>query len=292
MSLKEELKSQRFVVTADVIPPKGIAYDKSLKDIELLKGRVTAVNAADMPGANMRMGSLAMCVKIKEMGLEPILQMTCRDRNRIGLQSEMLSAYVLGIRNILCLRGDKSTDSDNPNTKAFFDLDTVDLLKAGKGLERGFDLGGNRLDGVPEFCLGAVLDPGAENQVAEIERARLKAEAGAEFFQTQPVFDVEAFGEFVEKVSVIGVPIIAGVFILRSAASARFMNKNIPGIHVPQRVIQEIEKGEAERRSIEITVRLVKELSDLCRGVHIMMTVPWHHYIPLIIDEAGIKTTL
>ena len=292
MSLKEDLKSQKFVVTTDVIPPKGIAYSKSLIDFELLKGKVAAVNAADMPGAKMRMGSLALCVKIKEMGLEPILQMTCRDRNRISLQSEMLSAYVLGIRNILCLKGDNSSDSDNPDTKSVFDLETVDLLKAGRSLERGIDLGGNRLDGAPEFCLGAVLDPGAENQAAEIEKARLKAEAGAEFFQTQPVFDVGAFGEFVQKVSVIDVPILAGVFILKSAASARFMNKNIPGIHVPQWVIREIEKGEAERRSIEITIRLVKELSDSCRGVHIMMTVPWHHYIPFIIDEAAIKTRL
>ncbi len=292
MSLKEDLNSQRFVVTADVIPPKGIAYGKSLKDFELLKGKVAAVNAADMPGAKMRMGSLALCVKIKEMGLEPILQMTCRDRNRISLQSEMLSAYVLGIRNILCLRGDDSSDSDNSDTKSVFDLETVDLLKAGRSLEQGVDLGGNRLDGAPEFCFGAVLDPGAENQAAEIEKARLKAEAGAEFFQTQPVFDVEAFGEFREKVTFTGVPILAGVFILKSAASARFMNKNVPGIHIPQWVIQEMEKGEEELRSIEITVRLLKELSDKCRGVHIMMTAPRHHWIPYIMDEAGIGTRL
>ncbi len=292
MTFREKLKSGEFIATADVIPPKGTAVYKSLQGVELLKGKVDAVNAADMPGANMRMGSLAVCLKIKDMGIEPIMQITCRDRNRISLQSEMLSAYALGIRNILCLRGDEATDSDNPGTKPVFDLDTVQLLEAARNLEKGFDMGGKRLDGLPNFCLGAALDPGAENQTEEIKKAQRKAEAGADFFQTQPIFDVDAFSKFLEKVSILDIPILAGVFILKSAASARFINKNIPGIHVPDSVIKELEKGDAERRSIDITIRLVRELSNICSGVHIMMTVPWHHWIPHILDEAGITDNI
>lgn len=288
MTFREKLKSGEFIVTADVIPPKGTAVYKSLKGLEILKGRVAAINATDMPGANMRMGSLALCVKIKELGIEPIMQITCRDRNRISLQSEMLSAYVLGIRNILCLRGDEVTGSDNPGTKPVFDLDTVHLLEVARSLEKGFDMGGKRLDGLPKFCLGAALDPGAENQMEEIKRARSKVEAGAEFFQTQPVFDVGSFTRFMERVAFLDIPVLAGVFILKSAASARFINKNIPGIVVPEPIIQEIEKGDAEQRSIDITIRLVRALSDVCSGIHIMMTVPWHHWIPHILDEAEI----
>lgn len=288
MTFREKLRSGEFVVTADVIPPKGTAVYKSLKGIELLKGRVDAINVADMPRANMRMGALAVCVRIEEMGIEPIMQITCRDRNRISLQSEMLSAYALGVRNILCLRGDEATDSDNPDTKPVFDLDTVQLLAVARNLEKGFDMGGKRLDGVPNFCLGATLDPGAVKPMEEIKKARLKAEAGAEFLQTQPIFNVESYAKFQEGVAFLDIPILAGVFILKSAASARFMNKNIPGVHVPESITQELEKGDAERRSIDITVRLVRALSAICSGVHIMMTTPWHDRIPYILDEAGI----
>lgn len=288
MIFREKLRSGEVIVTADVIPPKGTAVYKSLKGIELLKGRVDAINVTDMPGANMRMGSLAVSVRIKEMGIEPIMQITCRDRNRISLQSEMLSAYALGVRNILCLRGDEATGSDNPDTKPVFDLDTVQLLAVARNLEKGFDMGGKRLDGVPDFCLGAALDPGAVNQTGEIKKARLKAEAGAEFLQTQPIFDVASYARFLESVAFLDIPVLAGVFILKSAASARFMNKNIPGVYVPEPIIQELEKGDAERRSIDITIRLVRELSDICSGVHIMMTAPWHDRIPHILDEAGI----
>jgi len=289
MTFKEKLRSREFIVTTDVISPKGTAIYKSLQGFELLKGRVDAINVTDMPGANMRMGSLAVCVRIKDMGIEPIMQITCRDRNRISLQSEMLSAYALGTRNILCLRGDEATDSDNPGTKPVFDLDTVQLLEAARNLEKGFDMGGKRLDGLPNFCLGAALDPGAENQPEEIKKAHLKVEAGAEFFQTQPVFDVGTYARFLESVAPLDTPILAGVFILKSAASARFINKNIPGICVPEPIIQELEKGDAERRSVDITIRLVRELSDVCSGVHIMMMVPWHHWIPHILDGAEIS---
>ncbi len=288
MTFREKLGSGAFVVTADVIPPKGTAIYRSLKGIELLNGRVDAINVTDMPGANMRMGSLAVCVRIREMGMEPIMQLTCRDRNRVSLQSEMLSAYALGVRNILCLRGDEATHSDNPGTKAVFDLDTVQLLAAARGLEKGFDMGGKRLDGVPNFCLGAALDPGAEDRAEEIKKARLKVEAGAEFFQTQPIFDIGSYARFLESVAFLDIPVLAGVFMLKSAASARFMNKNIPGVSIPESIIEELEKGDAEQRSIDITVRLVRELSRICSGVHIMMTTPWHDRIPHILDEAEI----
>ncbi len=288
MTYKEKLRSGEFVVTADIIPPKGTAVYKTLKGIEVLKGKVDAINVGDMPGANMRMGSLAVCLKIKEMGIEPIMQITCRDRNRISLQSEMLSSYALGVRNILCLRGDEATDSDNPDTKPVFDLDTIQLLAAARNLEKGFDMGGKRLDGMPSFCLGAALDPGALTPQEEIKKARLKSEAGAEFLQTQPIFEVDSYARFLERVAFLEIPILAGVFVLKSAASARFMNKNIPGVYVPDAIIQELEKGDTERRSLEITIKLIRALSNISSGIHIMMTTPWHDRIPFILNEAEI----
>lgn len=288
LGLREDLKSKRFIVTADVIQPKGTALYKKLQALEILKGKVDAINAVDMPSGIMRLSALATCVKLKEMGFEPILQLVGRDRNRISIQSELLGAYVLEIRNVLCLTGDDVNRSDNPNTKGVFDLDSLGILEAARQLETGFDLGGNRLDGTPEFCLGAALDPGAKNQEDEVKKACLKAEAGAKFFQTQPVFEIEPFIKFLKKVDHLGVPILGGVFILKSAASAHFLNKNIPGINVPDSVLSELEKGDAESKSINITIRLIRDIVKVCAGVHIMMTTPWHHWIPHILDEVGI----
>lgn len=216
MSFFDALRTERFLITADVVPPKGVNISKMLGKIDSLVGKVDAVNVVDLPGSVMRVSPLPIALLLKERGLEPILQMTCRDRNRLALQADLLGAYILGITNILALTGDEIDLSDDPKAKPVFDLDSIELLKAARKLEKGHDLGGNPLRGSPKFCIGAVVDPGADPVEPEIEKMQRKVETGAEFFQTQPIFDIKVFAKFLKKAGKAEAPILAGVLLLKS----------------------------------------------------------------------------
>ncbi len=287
MVLKEVLKSGRFVITTDFLPPKGTNIKECLKLLYPLKGRVDGVNAADNQKAMMRLSSLATSCLIKEMGIEPILQMVCRDRNRLALQSDLLGASVLGIQNILILTGDHQSMGDHPGAKGVFDLDSVQLLKAARRLEEGFDMAGNRLNGSPKFCLGAAVNPEATPLEPQLIKMEKKVKAGAEFFQTQPIFDVEAFASFMEQTRHLHVPVLAGVFLIKSAKMALYMNKNVPGVHIPRFILDEFERSaNPVNTSIEIAARLIKDLQNLSQGVHIY-TIHWEDKVPLVLDKAG-----
>lgn len=282
----EVLKSGRFVVTAELSPPKGVDIEDALGAAHALKG-VDAINVTDQQAAVMRLGPLALCRILKERGFEPICQLTCRDRNRIALQSDLLSAYVLGIENILCLTGDPTTTGDHPDAKPVFDLDVIGLLKAAKTLESGRDLAGNELKGSPRFCLGAAANPGAPLE-REIPRLKEKASAGAMFFQTQAVYDPEAFEKFMEQARPLGVPVIAGIVVLKSGNMARYLNKNVPGISVPQSLIDEMDSAKDKGdKGIEIAARIIKGVKGLCQGVHIM-SIGWEKRVPSILEAAGL----
>jgi len=284
MSFKDALRSGKFIVTMDTIPPKGVDLSGNFKRIRNLKGRVDGVNVVDMPSAVMRMNSLALSHLLIEKGFEPILQITCRDRNRLGLQADLLGAAALGIENILILKGDKVELSDDPNVKPVFDLDSVDLLKTARGLEKGNDMTGKGLKGSPAFCLGAALDPFVEPLETEIERMERKISAGAEFFQTQPVFDPDSFIDFMKKVSPVNTPIIAGIFLLKSVKMAQFVNKSVPGVTVPDEIIAEMENtDDIVKKSIEIAVRIIKSIKGISKGVHIM-TIGWEDKVSYILD--------
>lgn len=288
MSFREALRSGKFVVTMDVMPPKGTDLARMLRALEGVRGRVDGVNAPEMPSAVMRLGSLPVCHILLEDGFEPILQMTCRDRNRLALQSDLLGAAVLGIENVLVLGGDDVALSDHPGAKGVFDLDTSRLLAAARGLERGVDMAGHALRGSPRFCLGASVDPNAPAMEKEVEEMEAKAEAGADFFQTQPVYDLEAFACFMERAQHIRVPVLAGVFLLKSARMARYMNEHVPEVVVPSWVIQELEDaGDPVAKSLEMAVDTLKALRDLCAGVHVM-TINWENKIPALLDAAGL----
>ncbi len=292
MGFKETLKKDLFVITTDVMAPKGTEASKSLASLKDVKGIVHGVNSTDMPGARLRAGSLAMSVKVKELGFDPILQITCRDRNRLSLQSELLSANMLGIKNVLVLRGDGMEKTDQPGAKAVFDLDSPEVLRAARMLEKGLDLGGNPSNGTPSYCLGAALDPGAEDWELESKRAWQKAEEGAEFYQTQPIFNVDDFAKFLKRLGGIKIPILGGVFMLASAKMAWYLNQNVPGVNVPDEVIKIMESGDPVAKSIDLAVRLVSDLKDLCSGVHIMMVTDWHHHIPEILAQAGVRSVV
>ena len=288
MSLREALKNGKFAVTAEIGPAKGVDVTEFLENGELLKGRVDAVNVTDQQSAVMRLGSLAGCCLLKGKGVEPVFQMTCRDRNRIALQSDLLNAYVLGIENVLCLTGDYVTLGDHPQAKPVFDLDSVSLLQAARELEQGRDLAGKELKGNPKFLLGACVTPGADPVEPQLIKMGKKVKAGAEFFQTQAIYEPKKFEAFMQEAKKFGAPVMVGIVLLRSAAMARFMNKNVAGIHVPDELIEEMDEAENKaQKSIEIAARLINEMKDVCQGAHIM-AIGLESRVPAVLDAAGL----
>lgn len=288
MKLTDLFRAGKFVVTSEVAPPKGTETAEMIENAERLKPRVDAINITDQQSSVMRLGSLAASRMLKERGIEPVFQATCRDRNRIALQSDLLSAWALGIENVLCLTGDHVTLGDFPDAKAVFDLDSVSLLAAAKGLNQGSDMGGNELAGSPDFCLGAVVTPGADPVELQLIKMGKKIAAGATFFQTQAVFDPEAFARFMEGAKGFGVPVMAGIILLKSPGMARFMNQNVAGVSVPDGLIDEMaDAGDRPAKSVEIAARLVRDVKDLCQGVHIM-PLGWEKRVPEVLEAAGL----
>ncbi len=287
--LSEAFKNKKFVVTAEVGPPKGVDIAEMMESAEILKGKVIAVNATDQQSSVMRLGSLTTCHLLKDKGIEPIFQMTCRDRNRIALQSDLLNAYVLGIENVLALTGDYVSLGDHPEAKPVFDLDSVTLLQAAKELQKGKDVAGKELKGVPTFFLGATVTPGADPVEPQIIKMEKKVKAGAQFFQTQAIYDPLKFEKFMKAVEYLNVPVCAGIVMLRSAAMARFMNKNVAGVFVPDKLIDEMQQAPNKtQKSIEIAARLITEMKGMCQGVHIM-AIGWEKMVPAVIEAAGLK---
>lgn len=286
--LSEALKSGKFVITSEVGPPKGINMGPCLDEAKHFGEKVTAINVTDIQSAVMRVGSLATCIKLKEMGYEPIMQMVCRDRNRLALQSEFLNAAIFGIENVLCLTGDHQTLGDHPQTKGVFDLDSVQLIAAAKGLMEGHDIAGNKLDGNPDFFLGGVVSPGLDPVELQIMKMEKKIVAGAQFIQTQSIFEPDKFRAFMEKVKHLNVPILAGIIILKSVGMARFMNENVAGVFVPDSMIKEVkETKDKVAKGVEIAARIIREIKPYCQGVHIM-PLGLGHLVPEIIKQAGL----
>ena len=292
MRITELFDNGQFVVTAEVGPPKGIDASHVVAEAKEYLSGITAVNVTDNQSSVMRMGSLPACVMLKNAGLTPILQLTCRDRNRIALQSELLGAAALGIDNILCLTGDHTKMGDHKGAKPVFDLDSVSLLHTVCQLENGVDLGGNALVGpAPKFAKGAVVSPCSDSVDAQLAKMERKVMAGAEYFQTQAVFDSEKFISFMEQAKQFGKPVQLGVIIPKSAGMAKFMNKNVAGVHVPQWMIDELaadkEKAKAGITGVELAAKVIKECRPYCQGLHIM-ALGWEAKVPELLKLAGI----
>jgi methylenetetrahydrofolate reductase (NADPH) len=293
-SFREVLKSDKFVITSEVGPPKGTNIEKMLHHIDLLKDKVAAMNVTDHQSSVMRFPSIGGCLAIKERGGEPILQVTCRDRNRLALQAELLFAYTRGIRNVLCLTGDAVVVGDHKAAKGVFDLDSTQLLKAIRQMESGKDLGGNALDGAVEFCAGAIVTPEANPIEPQLIKFEKKVEAGAEFFQTQAIYDLDKFAKFMEYARQFPVKILAGIILLVSARMAKYMTENVPGVFVPQNLIDELAsapKGEALNKGIEIAGRMIATIKkeSMCDGVHVM-AIGKEEVVPDILKAAGLAT--
>jgi methylenetetrahydrofolate reductase (NADPH) len=291
MTFKEKIQSGKFLVTSEIGPPKGTQTLPLLEDAELIRNRVDAINVTDLQSSVMRLGSLAVCSLLKQKGFEPIFQVTCRDRNRLALQSDLLSVAALGIENVLVLTGDHPKLGDHPDAKPVFDLDSVQLLQVAKKLQDGLDMKENKLEGQPpKFCLGAVVNPGADPLEPQLLKMEKKIEAGAEFFQTQAVYDIKSFENFLSKIKHLKTTILAGIVLLKSAGMAKYMNENVAGVNVPQDLIDEMAAASKEdrgKKSVEIAGRLIKELKPLCQGIHIM-PIGWDKKVPLVIEAGDI----
>lgn len=281
--LSAQLASGQFVVTAEIAPPKGINLNEALAAADSLSG-LTAVNVTDNQGANMRLSSLALAARLQQGGLETVLQLTCRDRNRMALQSDLLGAASFGIKNLLLLSGDHSRFGDHPDARPVFDLDSVQLLDMVAGLMAGTDMAGKVLDGAPDFFPGAAVNPAAEPFELMFQKVAKKVNSGARFFQTQSVFDRAVLEHFMAAMQPLQVPVIAGVLLLRSARMARFLNDNIPGVQVPEALIQRLEYAKQPlSEGVEIAREAVGWARDLCQGVH-LMTLGHEDRIPEILS--------
>ncbi|HUV44588.1 MAG TPA: methylenetetrahydrofolate reductase [Dehalococcoidales bacterium] len=289
---RSALNSGKFVVTSEVAPPKGTNLEKMYHHIDILKDSVDAINVTDHQSSVMRFPSIGGCLAIKEQGGEPILQMTCRDRNRLALQAELLLAHARGIRNVLCLTGDAVLVGDHKEAKGVFDLDSSQLLRTIRLMESGQDMGGNDLDGAVEFCIGAIVTPEAQPIEPQLIKFEKKVESGAEFFQTQAIYDLDRFSSFMQYARQFPVKVLAGIVLLSSARMARYMTENVPGIFVPQNLIDELAaapKGGALAKGIEIAGRMIAGLKrdSVCDGVHIM-AIGREEVVPDILAAAGI----
>jgi len=290
MSFKEQLESGKFVVVAELQPPKGNNLSELYEYAELLKGRVDAINVPDLQNSIMRLGSLSVCTLLKARGLEAIYNLSCSDRNRLALQSELLNASALGLKNILILQGDPPSIGDHFEARAVFDLDVMGLLSATKRLQEGYDLVGNDLQGKPQFCVGTLINAAAKGHVLDLEVMDMekKIRLGVEFFFTHSIYDVSLFEPFIKKVAHFKVPIIAGITLLKSVGMARYVNKHVEGASIPDSIIDQLMKAsDKQKASIEIAGGLIKALKPLCQGVQ-LIPIGWEKQIPALLDHVGL----
>ena len=288
--LKDSLEAGKFTFTAELIPPKGTNINSICEKADLLNGLVTAFNLTDSYTAKMSMSPLAAARLLLDRGVESIVQFTCRDRNRIALQGDLLGASALGLTNIMCMGGDPPTIGDHPEAKPVFDFDAVALLDAITTLGQGHDIHDNPLRGTPEFFAGAVTNPGADDLEWEINRLGQKIDAGAQFFQTQAVYEPVAYEKFANAAAKYNLPFLPSIILLKSADMAQFLNDKVPGITVPEDIIKQMGDAatpeEKSAASVEIAARTIRELKPLCQGVH-LIAAGWESKLPQVIQLAA-----
>lgn len=293
--LQQSLESGKFTITGEIGPPKGIDIAHCMHGADLMKDCVVAVNVTDIQTAVMRVGSFACSAKLVERGIEPVFQMVCRDRNRLALQSDLLSAAIMGIENVLSLTGDHIVMGDHHDAMPVYDLDSVGLLQAMTLLESGTDMGKdmkgnpNQLEGAPKFFKGCCVTPCTDIVEPQIIKLEKKIEAGAQFCQTQAVYDPAAFETFMNELAKrnINIPILVGIVLLKGFGMAKYMNRFVPGVVVPDTLMQELEQTPQEdtkSKAVEIAARLVREMKPMCQGAH-LMTLGWDDCVPGIVAQ-------
>ncbi len=291
--LQQKIDNGDFIITCELTPPKGTDLTALFAKADMLRHQITAFNLTESHAARMAMDPTAVAHLLLDRGIEPIVQMTSRDKNRIAIQACMLGAAALGVPNLVFMGGDPPKAGDHPDAKPVFDLFASQLLDAVNAIQSGTDYMGNALNGTPKFCVGAVVNPGSPNLETEIENMYRKIEAGASFLQTQAVYDAGQFQSFMQKIGDVNIPILAGVIPIKSVKMAQYMNEKVPGITVPDALISRIaEQGDDRNRiaetSIQMSGELVGELRQVAGGLHIM-AIGWEDRIPRILESGGIS---
>ena len=290
MSFQKRLLAGDFVVLAEFDPPKGVDASDLVSNLIKIKGRVDGVIVPEMAQAVMRMSAMGGAALMQQHGMETIMQICSRDRNRLALQGDILAAYFLGIRNLLVIPGEEIMYGDHIDAKQFADIDELTLLRAIKGLQNGVDMAGMELKGSPKFVTGCSIKP-AKNEIAleaELELAQKKVKEGAQFMITPPVFNIDAFTYFMEKAKGLGIPVIATVFLLKSVGVARYISTNVPGPPIPEEMISRLRKApDRINECINIAGELITSLKELCQGVQ-LVTMGWENRLPAILDAAKI----
>jgi 5,10-methylenetetrahydrofolate reductase len=290
MSMKERLTSGKFMIGAELQPPKGVRLEELFRQADRLRASVDVVMIPDLQNAIMRLGSLSVCTLLKARGTETVFTLSCGDRNRLALQSDLLSASALGLDNVLILQGDSPSIGDHYEAKPVFDLDVLGLLGAVKGLQEGHDLAGNELEGKPQFCVGSQIPLRATSQDMDLEVAEMekKIAQGVDFFVTSSVYDAGLFETFMKKAAPLRVPIIASVTLLKSVGMARYVNKHVEGALIPETVIDKLMKApEKQEASIEIAKEMILRLKPFCQGIQII-SIGWEQLIPAVLERAGL----
>ncbi|MFH0992156.1 MAG: methylenetetrahydrofolate reductase [bacterium] len=297
MTLKQKIESNQFILCGEIGPPQSCDADVLREKLKYFKGYVDAVNITDNQKAIVRLSSMASAKILLDEGVEPIMQVTCRDRNRLAIQSDLLGAAALGIRNVLCLTGDYQTFGDQPEAKGVFDLDSIQLIAAVAKMNDGFLLSGCEMKKAPDFLIGAAANPFAQPFEMRLIRLYKKIKAGVHFIQTQPVFDLEIFTRWMEKVVEMGLhektAILAGVMPVRSVKTLLWMREEVPGIKIKDEYIDRMNHArDPKEEGVKMAVEIIRTLKNIhgVRGIH-LMPVMWESITPTIIKEAGLTIT-
>ena len=269
--LRDALERGEFVVTGEIAPPRGSDVSAMRTAVETLAPHCTALNVTDNQGASLHMSSLGASMMIRDMGVEPIFQQTCRDRNRLALQSDLLAAWALGLENVLIVTGDDPRAGDHPHAKGVFDLDSTQLVQIARGMNAGTDMLGRPLKGGTGFYIGAAVFPEAEPWDVQLARASAKIEAGVRFFQTQAVFDIEKLVRAIDVLRPLGAKIIAGVLVLKTPRVIDFINEHLAGLMVPEHIADRIRRADdPTEQAIQLAIEQVRAIRSVADGVHIM----------------------
>lgn len=287
MPFKDQLQSGKFTVTTELQPPKGTDLSELYEYAERWRGRVDAIMIPDLQNGMMRLGSLATCALLKQKGMEVITTLSCANRNRLALQSELLNASVLGLRNVLLLQGDPPSLGDHVDAQAVLDLDVMELLAAAKRLQEGYDLAGNDLQGTPVFYIGTQVNAAAQGSQldAELMKMEKKIQEGADFFLTGTIYDPGQLEQFIKKAAHFKVPVIAGVTLLKSVGMARYISKHVEGASIPEAIMDRLFKAPDKKiASIEIAGDLIADLKPLCQGIQII-PLGWENLVIPLLDR-------
>jgi methylenetetrahydrofolate reductase (NADPH) len=289
MTLQEKIRSGRFVVLGEFEPPKGADFSPLSKNANLSRGRLDAVVVPEMANAVLKASSLGGCAFLQREGMETVFQLCCRDRNRLALQADILSAAALGVKNLMAVPGEDIRFGDHPQGRTVNDLDLMDLLEAAQKLQNGKDLSGIELRGSARFCVGSTLDSGAPGGLLniELENLKRKVDLGVEYVVTNPIFDLRRFEQFVKRIDIKPLAVIPTVLLLKSAGMARYIDRNIKGISIPSEIIRDIQKApDKMRECVRVAAQITARIKDMGMAGVLISTVGWEDKLPLILDEA------